>query len=154
MINVFDNYLKSTFSVDYWSDEGIGIAAEQVTKFTNNDWGQLKIIIVDRDADWLVRCAEVLGDIEHVKSIEILLELINSKNIEVQISALDSMSSLLDNMHIEDSRIIELRNMLDQFSASSDVVQVMLEDIFLAFLPFSRLVCSFLSCVLCFQLCL
>lgn len=129
MIDVFDNYLESAFSVDYWSDEGIGIAAEKVTKFTNNDWGRLKLIIENRNADWLVRCAEVLGDIENDASIEILLELIKNKNIEVQISALDSISALLDNVHIEDSRIIELRNRLNQFSAPSNVVQKMLESL-------------------------
>jgi hypothetical protein len=129
VINEFDNYLRSAFSVDYWSDEGIGIAAEKAIQFTSNDWEQLKLITGNRDAVWLVRCAEVLGDIESVASIEILLELMKHNNIEVQISALDSMSALLDNMDIRDSSIIELRKTLDQFSAPSDVVQKMLDSL-------------------------
>lgn len=95
MFEKYASYLNADFSVDYWSDEGIGYAITLLEKFTDSDWVSLKDMIHNKPIPWLVRCAETLGDVGGVSSFDVLLELIAVQNDEVKISALDSMNSLL-----------------------------------------------------------
>lgn len=60
----FDKYLTSDFSDDYWSDEGIGFAVEKLSAFTREDWSRLKNESNNRSVEWVIRCAETLGDVE------------------------------------------------------------------------------------------
>jgi hypothetical protein len=96
--NMFDNYseyLSEDFSVDYWSDEGIGYATTFLDKFTDSDWVSLKDIVRHKPIPWMIRCVETLGDVGGVSSFDVLLELIAVENDEVKISSLDSMNSRL-----------------------------------------------------------
>jgi hypothetical protein len=129
VIKEYDSYLDSSLSVDYWSDEGISIAAEKLTRFTDNDWLQLEQIVESRDKEWLVRCAEVLGEIETTVAIDILMKLIKNNSHIVQIAALDSISALLDIVDVGNNRIVELRNELDKFKTTSDIATRMLDSL-------------------------
>ena len=95
MFEKYSAYLDGDFSVDYWSDEGIGYATTFLEKFTDSDWASLKDIIQHKPVSWLIRCAETLDDVGGISSFDVLLELISVENDEVKISALDSVNSRL-----------------------------------------------------------
>lgn len=95
MFEKYSAYLDGDFSVDYWSDEGIGYATTFLEKFTDSDWISLKGTVQYKPIPWMIRCAETLGDVGGVGSFDVLLELIAVENDEVKISALDSMNSRL-----------------------------------------------------------
>ena len=129
MFQEFDEYLSSTFSVDYWSDEGIGIAEEKLADFSDGDWEQLGIASDNRGSLWLTRCAEVLGDHEESLSVQLLMKLARNSDVEVQIAALDSMNSLLNLVSVEDGVLGELKSIVGQIDASSIVVKTMLDSL-------------------------
>lgn len=93
MIEEYSMYLDRDFSVDYWSDEGIGYAITLLENFTDVDWIALKNIARHKPALWMIRCAETLGDVGEIRSLDVLLELTAVENDEVKISALDSINS-------------------------------------------------------------
>jgi hypothetical protein len=95
MFDKYSAYLDGDFSIDYWSDEGIGCAATFLERFTVSDWNALKNIIQYKPATWLIRCAETLGDVAGGRPIDVLLKLIAVENNDVKISALDSINSHL-----------------------------------------------------------
>lgn len=76
----FDEYISSSFSTDYWADEGIGISEEKLSHFSTEDWNELNHTIKNRDKAWLIRCAEILGDHEDTKSLRVLMNLHNIVN--------------------------------------------------------------------------
>ena len=95
MFEKYSAYLDGDFSVDYWSDEGIGYATTFLEKFKDSDWESLKEIVQHKPVPWMIRCAETLGDVGGISSFDVLLELLAVENDEVKISALDSMNSRL-----------------------------------------------------------
>ena len=94
MFTKYDQYLSSDFSVDFWSDEGISRAASFVSNFDDADWASLYQSIASKSSQWLVRCAETLGDIVDKKSFDALLLLIQIEDKEVQLASIDSINSL------------------------------------------------------------
>lgn len=89
----FDKLLGSQFGVDYWSDEGIGIAVAIAFEFREGDWAQLAALIHQRSPLWRSRCAESLGDQVSEPAAELLLKLMRDDDREVAIAALDSLNS-------------------------------------------------------------
>jgi hypothetical protein len=125
----FDKYLSSSFSADYWSDEGIGIAEEKLSEYAAEDWEQLMLAIQNRNTSWLVRCAEVLGDHRDALAIDILIKLSSNEDIDVQIAALDSINSLLTFMSVDESTIKKLNAIAGTMNSSSIVVKTMLDSL-------------------------
>jgi hypothetical protein len=95
MFEKYSEYLGGDFSVDYWSDEGIGFATAFLDKFEDSDWISLKGIVQHKPTPWMIRCAETLGDVGGASSFDVLLELMAVENDEVKISALDSINGRL-----------------------------------------------------------
>jgi hypothetical protein len=95
MFEKYSAYLDGNFSVDYWADEGIDHATTILEKFTDSDWVSLKEIVQHKPVDWMIRCAETLGDFGGASSFNVLLELMAVENDEVKMSALDSINSRL-----------------------------------------------------------
>lgn len=129
MFNELDDYLRSSFSVDYWSDEGISIAASKVSGFTQSDWEELSSSIHERSESWKVRCAELLGDVENPSSIAVLMELLKSHDTEVQIAALDSISSLLSSGLQVNGHREEMVRYIDDVKSDSELVNMMLQSL-------------------------
>lgn len=116
MFSEFDNYLNLEFLVDYWYDEGTGIASALLSKFGEQDWKELKDQYAARAEAWQVRCAEVLDLVSHPVSTEILIELLESKSDDVVVAAADSLRSKGDTQVSADS-IDRLRSLAERGSA-------------------------------------
>jgi hypothetical protein len=129
MLKKFDKYLSTKFSVDYWSDEGIGIAEEILTLFTDEDWHQLMIVCDDRDINWLVKCGETLGDHQDSRAIKVLGKLLSNSDNNVKITALDSINSSLAFSKLEGSVSNELKSAIEQSKSSSIIVNTMLDSL-------------------------
>ncbi|WP_038181741.1 hypothetical protein [Vibrio rhizosphaerae] len=128
MFQEFDNYLNSLFSSDYWADEGISIAENMLSKFSNTDWDMLKDSVGFRDSKWLVKCAEVLGENESSIAFNILMKIAINDNLEVKIAALDSINSLFD--YISDSDLDGLKDVIDGVDVlDSHVTRMMLNSL-------------------------
>lgn len=96
MFMEFDDYLKLDFLVDYWYDEGMGIASRMLCKFGEQDWTELKEKCLSRLDPWKIRCAEVLELVSHPVSMDILIELLASQDDDVVVAAADSLRSKAD----------------------------------------------------------
>jgi len=94
MFESYDRYLCSGFSADFWSDEGISEAVVFVRGFSDTDWDALLKSISIKSSEWLVRCAETLGDVAEEKSFCALLFLIQIEDEQVRLAAIDSINSL------------------------------------------------------------
>lgn len=125
----FDNYLLSSFSEDYWSDEGISFAEVKLCEFSNEDWLTINEEWRDRDYFWLIRCANVLGDFNDSKSMELLINFLSVDNVEVQIAVLDSINSLLSMGMINKDFDMDLIGKVKKIESSSIVVNAMLNSL-------------------------
>jgi len=129
MFSDFDKYLCSSFSIDYWSDEGISQAANIVSEFTENDWEELDSSLSNQNESWQIRCAESLGDVENNYSLDILLTLLNSESSEVQIAVLDSVSALLSSGMSAIDCQNDIRRVIEQIDSESSVVNMMIKSL-------------------------
>lgn len=129
MFKDFDNYLLSSFSEDYWSDEGIGFAEVKLCEFSNEDWLIINNDWRDRDSFWLIRCANVLGDFNDSKSMNLLLSFLSVDNVEVQIAALDSINSLLSMGMISKDFDMDLISNIKKIKSPSIVVNAVLNSL-------------------------
>lgn len=116
MFSEFDSYLKLEFLVDYWCDEGSGIASSMLSKFDEQDWMELKEQCLPRDEGWRIKCAEVLDLASHPISTEILLELLASREDDVVIAAADSLRSK-SGVQLTANSVERLANLAQQGSA-------------------------------------
>jgi HEAT repeat protein len=129
MFSDFDKYLRSSFSIDYWSDEGISRAADMVLEFTEKDWAELVNSFPKQNENWLVRCAESLGDVENNSALDTLLNLLNSQSEEVQIAALDSLNALLGSGVSAGSNKSGIKIAIKNINSESVVVNMMLKSL-------------------------
>lgn len=90
----FDRLLSSPLNTDYWADEGIGIAARLSAEFDATDWRELVALTGNRDAAWLCRCAESLGDEACEAAVNVLQILRRKADQAVANAALESLHSL------------------------------------------------------------
>lgn len=116
MFSEFDNYLNLDFLVDYWYDEGLGIALTLLSKFDEADWEGLKKAWTSRRKEWQVRCAEVLDLTGHRISTEILINLLTSSDDDVVVAAADSLRSKGD-FQLDVNSIERLANLSKHGSA-------------------------------------
>lgn len=128
MFEKYSTYLDEDFSVDYWSDEGIGCATTFLEKFTDSDWVFLKDVVRHKPVPWMIRCAETLGDIGGGSSFDVLLELIAVESDEVKISALDSMNSRLSLGFALDESAGKIRSAIKAARSSAGIVASMMLD--------------------------
>jgi hypothetical protein len=124
----YSAYLDGEFSIDYWSDEGIGYATTFLEKFTISDWNSLKSIVQHKPIPWLIRCAETLGDVGGINSFDVLLELIAVENDEVKISALDSINSRISLGFALGESAGEIRSAVEAARSSAGTVASMVLD--------------------------
>lgn len=122
----FDNYLKSDFSEDYWSDEGIGFAEEKLHSFSSEDWIAIDENCTSRDSIWLARCANSLGEVHDSKSLNLLVKLLLIDDTEVTIATLDSINSLLSTGISDEETNLYVAQKLNEIESSSPIVNMML----------------------------
>lgn len=128
MISQLDEYLSLDCSLDYWSDEAVLIVSEILGKFDDKSWILLKSLINDKNSMWLERLADSLSSVPNEYSTSILCELLNDKNKDVVITALDSLNEILtDNGYqISDSQVKHIVKRLDLIINPSKIESIML----------------------------
>lgn len=93
LFSVLDDHLKLEFLVDYWYDEGMGIASLILFKFDEDDWAELEKSCSARSVEWRIRCAHVLDLVDHEISTKILIEFLHSDAGDLVVAAADSLRS-------------------------------------------------------------
>ncbi|MGN8060867.1 hypothetical protein ACTJK4_04295 [Ralstonia sp. 22111] len=126
MFSDFDDYLSHDFPMDYWSDEGIGIAGEMLFKFDKEAWVELTRSCAQRPVAWQLRCAEVLDLATHPAATGLLVELLASDNDSVVVAAADSLRSM-GGVQISVHSIEKLQRLLEE---GSPVTKLVLTDFF------------------------
>lgn len=124
MYRLYDEYIGSDFSLDYWSDEGISQAALILIKFTDSDWEILAKLCLSKPEKWGIRCAETLGDIEDAKAFMVLLQLLKSVSADVRVAALDSIRFLITRGTDISVHVQEISDAVIQIRASESVDHV------------------------------
>ena len=89
-----DTYLGQEFSVDHWSDEAILYACALVQKMIPTDWDALRTSWRDRPKEWQYRCAEILSEADPQQAVPLLLDMLQTPDGELAISAADALRAL------------------------------------------------------------
>jgi hypothetical protein len=95
MFERYETLLAVISSEDYWSDEGIDIAASHVSQFESSDWRTLESVLLLRSELWRGRCAESLSDSNDDRALRILLTLLKAEDESVVFHAIESIESLI-----------------------------------------------------------
>lgn len=95
MFSELDEYLKEfemqEYALDYWYDEGFSIAQDMLSRFSEDDWNQLRKQLEERSLGWKRRLAYCLHDSENSNEIIVLSDLIESDDEELFEIAVDSL---------------------------------------------------------------
>lgn len=89
-----DEYLNKEFSPDNWSDSAVIYALELVQQLTPADWDELKSCWRYRTQEWQYRCAEIISDGDSQQAIPLLLEMLETPDDELTLTAADSLRSI------------------------------------------------------------
>ena len=89
-----DVYLGQEFSVDYWSDEAVLYAYALVQKMTPTDWDALRVSWRFRPQEWQYRCAEILSQADPRQAIPVLLDMLQTPDGELAVTAADALRAL------------------------------------------------------------
>lgn len=95
MFDEFDKYISAfameDYSVDYWYDEGAGIAENMLDKFDNNDWKTLLRSMPERTVEWKKRLAYCMNNGSDLNQLTVLLKLADTDNDELFEIVVDSL---------------------------------------------------------------
>ena len=119
-----DEYLKNEFSADLWSDDAVIYAIDLIQKMTPTDWDSLKSCWRDRPQEWQYRCAEIISDADSQQVIPLLLEMLQTPDDELTITAVDSLRSIgvaEQNVYLNQD-VLKRLQMLSQNSSISRII--------------------------------
>ena len=119
-----DEYLNNEFSADLWSDDAVIYAIDLVQKMTPTDWDSLKSCWYDRPKEWQYRCAEIISDADSQQVIPLLLEMLQTPDDELTITAVDSLRSIgvaEQNVYLNQD-VLKRLQMLSQNSSISRII--------------------------------
>ncbi len=119
-----DEYLNNEFSADLWSDDAVIYAIDLVQKMTPTDWDSLKSCWRDRPQEWQYRCAEIISDADSQQVIPLLLEMLQTPDDELTITAADSLRSIgiaEQNVYLNQD-VLKRLQMLSQSSSISRII--------------------------------
>ena len=80
--------------MDYWSDEAVLYAYALVQKMTPTDWETLRVSWRVRPQEWQYRCAEILSQADPQQAIPVLLDMIQTPDAELAVTAADALRAL------------------------------------------------------------
>lgn len=119
-----DEYLNKEFSADFWSDYAVISAIDLVQKMTPTDWDSLKSCWRSRPQEWQYRCAEIISDADSQQVIPLLLEMLQTSDDELTITAADSLRSIgvaEQNVYLSQD-VLKRLQMLSQNSSIARIV--------------------------------
>ncbi|UOD27933.1 hypothetical protein INH39_20910 [Massilia violaceinigra] len=107
-----------------WHEYHLHFAAEELQKFSQEEWDRLLAAALSRPAWWQERCAEAVGEGEAGQGVPILLALLGSPYLLV----MSIVASELDNKEVRvparyEPRLLQLLRQLEEAASSraSDV---------------------------------
>ena len=114
MFDEFDKYIfefaVEDFAVDYWYDEGVGIAENMLCEFEKNDWKMLLEVVSERTVEWQKRLAYCMHDKSDLNQLKVLLNLVETDDSELFEIVVDSLRGFTGeeslNLIQTDSRIV------------------------------------------------
>ena len=123
-----DEYLNQEFSPDNWSDHAVIYACELVQKLTPADWEELKSCWRDRPQEWQLRCAEIISDADSQQAIPLLLEMLETPDDELTLTAADSLRSIdaaKENLDLS----LDVLKRLQILSQNSPIAQIIVNEL-------------------------
>jgi hypothetical protein len=96
-------YLKGkNMNDDYWYDNALFVCQDILEKFTLDDWECLKAESLIETETWKKRLVECLGSFNNINELEIILNIVDTKNEDLFISAIDALRCVnLSELNIE-----------------------------------------------------
>lgn len=95
MFDEFDKYILEfageDFAVDYWYDEGAGIAENMLYEFDDDDWKILLETVHERTIEWQKRLAYCMHDGSDLNQLRVLLRLVDTDDSELFEIVVDSL---------------------------------------------------------------
>ena len=123
-----DEYLNQEFSPDNWSDYAVIYAIELLQKLTLADWEELKSCWYNRPQEWQLRCAEILSDADSQQAIPLLLEMLETPDDELTLTAADSLRSIdaaKENLDLS----LDVLKRLQILSQNSPIAQIIVNEL-------------------------
>jgi len=120
----FDSILASVKIDDYWHDDTSGYAGDLISKFDKQDWIELTVTWRQRDDSWQERCAYVLDYSYCESSYKILNGMLDSKNLGVVLTALDSMYDFPSEFEVDRQFLNSLKVRVEQSDKSAKYKKV------------------------------
>ena len=77
MYDKLEKYLLGYLPSNYWYDEGVDIAQDIISNFTDDDWKLLLERLSKQDIEWKKKLAYCLYDDNNKYELLVLLELLN-----------------------------------------------------------------------------
>lgn len=95
MFSQLDAKLSNDTSQGYWSELGINDCVDMLSTFDARDWIELADATPSRSTQWLVRCADALGQIPTKDSLDWLMKAATGHGNEVAEAALESINAII-----------------------------------------------------------
>ena len=93
MYTKLENYLSGYFHTNYWYDEGVEIAQDIISNFTDKDWEQLLKKLPKQNMEWKKKLAYCLYNDKNKYELLTLIELLHTEDKELLEIVLDSLRS-------------------------------------------------------------
>ncbi len=130
MYDELEKYLSGYFYPNYWYDEGVDIAQDIISHFTDDDWKLLLERLSKQDMEWKKRLAYCLYDNSNPYELSVLLELLNTDDDELLEISLDSLRDFISKETIDfllhNPQMI--KRIKELYYNSSKPTQMMLKD--------------------------
>lgn len=92
----FTTYLEPDYAPDLWSDHAVDVAGVLLDQLTPEEWERLAAGMTGYPIRWRVRLSEALLNSTSHSALELLLTLLHSDDLEVAVSAAESLEGFDD----------------------------------------------------------
>ncbi len=132
MYTKLENYLSGYFHTNYWYDEGVEIAQDIISNFTDKDWEQLLKKLPKQNMEWKKKLAYCLYNDKNKYELLTLIELLHTEDKELLEIVLDSLRSFMNqettNFLMHDTEIVnQIKNLY--YHNTSRIIHIMLTDL-------------------------
>ena len=132
MYTKLENYLSGYFHTNYWYDEGVEIAQDIISNFTDKDWEHLLKKLPKQNMEWKKKLAYCLYNDKNKYELLTLIELLHTEDKELLEIVLDSLRSFMNqettNFLMHDTEIVnQIKNLY--YHNTSRIIHIMLTDL-------------------------
>ena len=124
--------MSGYFHTNYWYDEGVEIAQDIISNFTDKDWEQLLKKLPKQNMEWKKKLAYCLYNDKNKYELLTLIELLHTEDKELLEIVLDSLRSFMNqettNFLMHDTEIVnQIKNLY--YHNTSRIIHIMLTDL-------------------------